>query len=170
MNTFDAILKRRSIRTYKNKEIPKKALEKILKAAMYAPSAHNEQPWHFIVLEQKDLLKKMASICPYAKMAENAPLGIIVCADMNLIKTENFWPQDCAAATMNLLLSAEEHQIGSVWTAVYPKTDIITGIKDLFDLPNEIIPFSFVLFGYPDKQSQMPEDRYKLERIHMNIW
>lgn len=170
MNTFDTILTRRSIRAYNDKKIPKKALEQILKAAMYAPSAYNEQPWHFIILEQKDLLKKMASICPHAKMAENAPLGIIVCADMNLIKTEDFWPQDCSAATLNLLLAAREQKIGSVWTGVYPKTNIVNGIKDLFALPDEIIPFSFILFGYTEKELQTSEGRYKKERIHMNLW
>jgi nitroreductase len=93
------IFKRRSIRKYKDKKVEKEKIEKLLKAAVAAPSAGNEQPWHFVVIRDRNILNHLAEVHPYAKMLKDAPLAVAVCGDLNKQRHEGFWVQDCAAAT-----------------------------------------------------------------------
>jgi nitroreductase len=165
MKTFDAISQRRSVRKYKDKKIPAKIVENILRAGMSAPSAHNEQPWRFIVVENKEKLLSASKISPYAGMAAKAPLAILVCCDTNFLKTEGFWPQDLSAAIQNMLLASVDLGLGAVWTGVYPREELIAGHRKLFSLPENIIPFAFIVFGYPDEEIKI-KDRFKKDRIN----
>lgn len=169
METLDAIKTRRSIRKYKSEQIPVKTIQTLLEAAMQAPSAGNEQPWHFIVIIEKELLGEIAKFNPYADMAGNAAFAILVCGDVNQEKYDNFWIQDCAAATQNLLLAAHDLGLGAVWTAVYPMGDRAEKYSSFFKLPSNIIPLALVPVGYPD-QVRGTENRFKEDRIHFNRW
>ena len=169
MEAYQALVSRRSIRSYTTKKIPKTTVDEIIKAAMHAPSANNQQPWEFIVIDSPSLLGKIPSFSPHAQMSKNAPLGILVCGKIENIPSEHFWPQDCAAATQNLLLAAHSHGIGSVWTGVYPKQEIMKGFSDLFSLPKSIIPFAYIVLGYPEKKP-FPKERFIKEKIHYNQW
>lgn len=109
------IATRTSIRDYEARPVEKEKVEKMLRAAMAAPTAMNKQPWHFVVVDQRSVLDSLAGANPYAKMLLKAPLAIVVCGDMD--KTiegggRDFWIQDASAATENLLLAA--HAMGSV--------------------------------------------------------
>ena len=89
MELIDAIMTRRSIRRYTSEKVSDKQLETILKAAMFAPSASNRQPWHFIVIDEKERLLDLTRLHPYAKALEEAPMAILVCGDEELSnKTE----------------------------------------------------------------------------------
>lgn len=169
MDFQDIILTRRSIRHFTDQKISEKQIETILKAAMYAPSARNEQPWHFIVVEQKDTLAKIAIVHPYAKMLNEAALAILVCADEKLEKSAGYWSTDCAAATQNILLSAHALGLGSVWLGVYPREERMNDIRKLFALPQNIHPFSLVALGYPNETKEYPQ-RFNTDRIHFNKW
>ena len=79
---MDAIYKRRSIRRYRDKAIPEDLIQKILKAGMNAPSAGNEQPWHFIVVDDREVLDQIPKFHPQSKMLHEAPAAIVVCADV----------------------------------------------------------------------------------------
>jgi nitroreductase len=120
MTVMEAILGRRSIRKYTSKAVPQDVINEMLKAAMYAPSAGNAQPWHFVVLTRRDMLDKAAEVHPHAQMAKQAPLAILVCVHLDLEKYPGNWVADCSAATQNLLLAAHEQGLGSVWCGVYP--------------------------------------------------
>jgi nitroreductase len=169
METIEAIHTRRSIREYQDKPIPDQLVTAMLKAAMASPSARNQQPWQFIVIEDPKLREKIPSICPYAQMIVNAPLAILVCGDLKIETAQGYWVIDCAAATQNLLLAAHALGLGAVWTGVYPREERMDGLTELFALPEYILPHSLVVIGYPAQYPDRP-DRFKPERIHINCW
>jgi nitroreductase len=167
--TMKSIYTRRSIRKYKDKKIDDKKIDELLKAGMCAPSAGNEQPWHFIVIEDKRIMERIPEFHPYAAMVKNASHVICVCADLNLQLYEGYWIQDCSASTQNILLMAEELGIGSVWLGVYPREERMNGLKKLLKLPDNIVPFCLISLGYPDEQKPA-NDTYFEERVHKNMW
>jgi nitroreductase len=169
METLKAILTRRSIRKYSTKNIPEEYYEVMLKAAMHAPSGRNRQPWHFILVNNREILKKIAEVSPSWKMLEEAASAIVVCGDLNLEESESFIIQDCSAATQNILLAAHELGLGSVWLGVHPREDRLEPIREILHIPAHIIPVSMVSLGSPDEDRDQP-DRYNLERIHQDRW
>lgn len=170
MTDFQEIIKtRRSIRKYLKKAIDKEQIMQLLEAAMYAPSARNEQPWHFIVVNEREILNKITEIHPYAAMLKDAPLAILVLADKSIETTEGYRVQDCSAATQNILLSAHAMGLATVWLGVYPRAERMLAISQLFCLPQNIEAISIIAIGYADEQKQFP-DRFKKERIHYNNW
>ena len=169
-----AIFERRSIRKYDpSKEVTKEQIEGLLKAAMFAPSACNTRAWDFIVVTDKAVKEKLAAVHPYAKMLTTASCAIIVCAlpkrqsEINI--AVGYFPQDCAAVTMNILLEATDTGLGSCWCGVYPKEDRIKELREIFSLPEEVIPFNIIAIGYP---SEKPEarGRFEPEKVHYNKW
>jgi nitroreductase len=169
MNTMDAILTRRSIRRFKTEKVPQEMIDKLLKAAMAAPSAGNEQPWQFIIINDEKIMKKIPAVSPYAAYAKDAPAAILVCGDTRLEMMKGFWVQDCCAAIQNILLAAQDMGLGAVWTAAYSLMDRVAGFQKLLNIPAEVIPLAFIPIGYPAEEKQ-PEDRFKKERVHLNTW
>ena len=169
MDTLKAIHTRRSIRDYQGKNIPEELVIEILKAAMAAPSARNQQSWEFVVITDTELREKIPAVCPFAQMIVGAPLAILICGNLKIETAQGYWVIDCAAATQNLLLAAHALGLGTVWTGVYPRVERMDGLTALFDLPEYILPHSLVVIGYPAQQPPQ-QDRFKPERIHFNGW
>ena len=169
MDLFDAIITRRSIRNYSGEPVSKDAIESILRAAMYAPSANNQQPWHFLVVDDDGIKEQITQIHPYAKMVKEASFGILICGDESLELSKGYWAVDCAAATQNLLLAAHGIGLGAVWCGVHPREERKAAFKKLFNLPDHIQPFAVVSIGKPAEEKPVPE-RFKPERIHWNVW
>lgn len=166
---MNSILKRRSIRKYKDIKVSDEVVEDLLRAAMAAPSAGNEQPWEFVVLRDKEVMKKITEIHPYSKMLLNSDLAIVVCGDEEKEVFKGYWVQDCSAATENILLAAQDMGLGAVWLGVYPIADRVEKIKEILGLPGNVIPLSIVPVGYPDEE-KTPADRFDEARIHLNRW
>lgn len=166
---MDAILNRKSIRKYKDIKVSDEIVEELLKAAMAAPSAGNEQPWEFIVLRDKSIMKKITEIHPYSKMLLNTDVAIVVCGDEAKEVFKGYWVQDCSAATENILLAAEDNGLGAVWLGVYPLEDRVEAVKELLNLPASVIPLSIIPVGYPDEDKK-PADRFNKARIHYDRW
>ncbi len=164
-----AILERRSIRKYTDKLISDKDLKELLQAAMAAPSAGNQQLWEFIIVEDKKILNEITKIHPYSQMLKNAPLAIVVCADLDKETNKGYWVQDCAAATENILIAAQYKGLGAVWLGVYPIEGRVKGLKELLNLPVRVIPLSIVSIGHPAEKKE-PSNRYNESRIHINKW
>ena len=163
---LENILSRKSVRNYVEGQISDIQYEKILRAAMAAPSAKNMQPWEFIVIKDKETLAKLADIMPYGKMLKNASGAIIVLGNMEKSgELKDFWYEDAAAATENMLLEIEALGLGGVWIGGYPVEERIKSIKEMFNLPDNIIPFNIISIGYPDGSDQ-PKDKWKPENIH----
>lgn len=169
MDVINAINKRRSIRKFKDIPVEKEKIELLLKAAMQAPSSINEQPWEFIVVENKDTLEKLSHTHPYALAMKNGAVGIIVLVNKDYVlakgPAEPLWQHDLSAASENILLEAVELGLGATWMAVAPIEERTSYIKDLFKLPENIIPFNMIIVGYPEYEKNH-EDRFKPERIH----
>ena len=166
---MDAVLNRRSIRKYQDREVAEDDIEDLLKAGMSAPSAGNEQPWHFIVIDDRETLNKIPEIHDYADMVKEAPVAILVCGDLNEQKHGGFWDQDCAAATENILITIQDKGLGGVWCGIHPNKKRIKEFNQLFDLPEDVIPFSLISVGYP-AESKPPAERFDKSRIHKNQW
>jgi len=166
---MDAILKRRSVRKFTNQDISDEFIKKLLAAGMSAPSAGNEQPWHFIVVRNKEALKTLSECGPYARALAGAPAGIVVCADLGLERHEGYWAQDCSACTENILIEAAALGLGAVWLSVYPPQDRVRYVKDFFHLPEQVIPFAMVAVGYPAQTIAVPE-RFNESRLHYEKW
>ena len=114
METIETILSRRSVRSYTDQPVSDEIITLLLKAAMQAPSAGNAQPWHFIIIKDKLLLKEIPKFHKTAPMVANAPAAIVICADLNLEKYPGCWVLDCSAAAENLLLAAHDLDLGAV--------------------------------------------------------
>ncbi len=166
---MDAILSRKSIRKYKNIKVSDEIVEELLKAGMAAPSAGNEQPWEFIVLRDKEIMKKITEVHPYSQMLLNTNVAIVVCGDEAKEIYKGFWVQDCSAATENILIAAEDKGLGAVWLGVYPMEDRVNAVKELLNLPNSVIPLSIISVGYPDEQKNSA-NRFNKARIHYDRW
>ena len=136
---------------------------------MHAPSAGNEQPWHFVILTDRELLDKIPDFHPYAGMLAEAPVAVLVCGDPRQEKHPGMWVQDCAAATQNLLLAAHAKGLGAVWVGVHPREDRIEPLRRLMALPEVVIPFALIPIGHPAETPES-EDRYRPELIHLNKW
>ena len=169
MKNIDFILTRRSIRKYTTETVSPEDIELLLKAASYAPSANNYQPWHFIVITEREILNKLSEVHPYGKMLKNAPLAILVCGDSNVQEMIGYQAVDCSAATENLLLAAHAIGLGGVWLGVYPREQRMKDIKELFHLPEHINPINLVSIGHPNEKKDVPE-RFNPTKIHYNIW
>ena len=164
------IISRRSIRKFlKDKKVSDEDIESIFRCAMSAPSAGNQQPWHFVIIKDRTTLDKIPDIHPHARMCLEAPLAILICADLSSEKHKGFWVQDCSAACENMLLGIHFIGLGGVWVGIYPNQIRVDEFKRLFSLPEHIVPFCLVPIGYPNEE-KAPEDRFKEERIHFEIW
>ena len=169
MDAMDAISSRRSIRKYTKEAVPEDIINQLLEAAMSAPSAGNEKPWHFIVVNDRQILDEIPKYHPYADALKHAPLAIVVCGDLNLEILEGFWLQDCSAATENILIAAQAKGLGAVWLAIHPRQERVVVIQKLLGLPSYIMPLCVVAIGYPaEKKSR--ENRFDPSRIHQNVW
>jgi nitroreductase len=115
MDVTKAILSRRSIRKYTEEPVSDTDIEALLTAAMHAPSAVNEQPWHFVVIKSRDILQEVSRLIRTAPMAKYAAAAIAVCGDKNLEKFPGLWVLDCSAAAENILLEAAGRRLGAVW-------------------------------------------------------
>ena len=169
MDAIEAILTRRSIRSYRDETVSDEVIETLLHAAMAAPSAGNQQPWQFVVIRERAILDAIPTVHPHAKMAAEAPLAIVVCGDTTLVKHKGFWVQDCAAAVENLLLAAHASELGAVWCGVHPNVEREGGFRAFLSLPEEIIPLALIVIGHPNEEKP-PSERYDATRVHRDRW
>jgi len=169
MDVLETIRTRRSVRKFQDRPVPPQLIEQVLAAAMSAPSARNAQPWHFVVIDDRELLAEIPRINPNARMAAAAAAAILVCGDLELEKSAGFWVVDCAAATENLLLAAHALGLGAVWTGIYPRQQRVEGFRRMLQLPENVVPHSLVPLGYPAEQPEAA-DRYRPDRIQRNRW
>ncbi len=169
MDAIEAILSRRSIRKYTDDPLPDLVVYEILRAAMSAPSAGNEQPWHFVVIRDRETLNRIPEVHPRAQMLKDAQAAVLICGDLGLEKHKGFWVQDCSAATENLLLAASAKGLGAVWLGIYPREDRVEGLRRMLDIPRSVIPFALVPLGHP-AEKKPKEDRFNSDRIHLERW
>lgn len=167
---MDEIFNRRSIRKFTDEEVDDEKIEKLLRAAMQAPSAANQQPWEFIVVREKKALKELSEVSLYAKPTEGSSVTIVLLADSNYFKVPTAWEQDLGAASQNILLEAVHLKLGAVWMGIATSETATENVTKLYQLPENIKPFALIAVGYPAEQKNEFVDRYKPERIHYEKW
>lgn len=166
---METLFKRRSIRRYTDEPVAPEQIRRILEAAMVAPSAGDQRPWEFVVIDDRKTLDTVPSIHPHSNMIREASVAILVCGDPSREKHKGYWAQDCSAAVMNILLEAVELDLGAVWLGVYPREDRVEGLRKLLGIPEGIIPFALVPVGHV-REPKPPAERFEETRIHRNKW
>lgn len=169
MQLLEALKTRRSIRKYKDKPVSNNLLEQIIEYGMYAPSAVNKQPWHFIIFRNEDTINELINVHPNAAMLKQADSGILICYDKTLEHDKGYGIIDCSAATQNMLLAAHDMGLGACWIGIHPRQQRISALAEAFKLPEHIIPFAVVSVGYSNETKNTP-DRLRKERIHYEMW
>ena len=169
MDAFDCLLNRRSVRDFRDGVVPEETIVKVLTAAMYAPSAGNQRPWHFVVIRERAALDRIMGFHPHAGMLRDARLAIAVVADTNSEKYPGYWVIDCAAATENLLLAIHASGLGGCWLGIYPREDRVKELADILGLPPGVAPHSLVAVGFPSSDIPRPE-RFEPGSIHKERW
>ena len=169
MDAFDAIYNRRSIRSYTDQPVGQDVIEDLLRAAMAAPSAGNQQPWQFVVIDDRRILDAIPEYHEYSAMLKQAPLAIVVCGDARLAKLEGYWAQDCSAATQNLLLAAHASGLGAVWLGVYPREERVAAVRQVLGIPETVVPLNLISIGHPAEEKE-PRTQYDESRVHRERW
>lgn len=172
MNNFsELITQRRSIRKYTPDPLTTEEVELILKAGLKSPTSKNAKPWHFIAIEDKELLAQL-SLCKKmgSKLIADCSLAIVVAVDPLV---SNVWIEDGSIASIMMQLQAEDLGIGSCWIQIrerYTASDTSSEeyVKELLDIPMQLQILSIIAFGYKD-QEKPPHDDEKLEweKVHI---
>ena len=169
MSSYDDLLTRRSVRSFvPGKKISAEDMKKLLRAAMYAPSARNCQPWEFIVVDNDDVIREISGVHPYASFLKDAGQAVVVCGNLEEQYDKDYWTVDCAAAAENLLLACHSLGLGACWCGIYPNQERIEAFTRLFDLPTHIKPLALVVIGYPRLEARQPSDRFNETKVHYN--
>ena len=166
---LDAIFNRYSCRNFEDKAVDKADIDLILKAAMQAPSAGNQQPWEFIVVDKPELLEKLTKVSPYATPVKTAKCAIVILGNNKICKYPENIDMDLSACAQNILLQATNLGLGSVWLGIAPLEDRMKNVREIFNLEEYIRPFAIIPIGYPKREFKQ-KLRYDEKRVHFNSY
>ncbi|HEY8395450.1 MAG TPA: nitroreductase family protein [Bacilli bacterium] len=163
---MNSIFKRRSVRNYLPDTVEKEKIDQILRAAMQAPSARNQRPWRFLVIQDRKKLDKLAEAAPNLSRLKDAPLAIFTFFDKENLLAPLFVQQDLSVATMNILLEAAELGLGTCWLGLYPNTERTSLVNKALGTPDNLEVFSVITIGYPkDPDALYFIDRFEPEKV-----
>jgi nitroreductase len=168
---IDDLFARRSIRAFTPEPVDPAQVETILKAAMAAPSAANRKPWHFVVVTDARVRRALAQAHPHAAAVVESPLAVVPCGDpsLSIADRQDYWIQDLAAATENILLAATGLGLGSVWCGVYPVPERVEAVRRVLGIPERVTPFALIAIGHPAEHKD-PRTQYDPQRVHRERW
>jgi len=166
MDASENIFSRKSVRKFLSKEIEQEKIDTLLKAAMSAPSAMNFQPWHFVVIKEKENKDRVIAHMPFGKY--DSPVIIIPC--VKNLRSVPFHTDlsncDLSAASENILLAAHALGLGAVWCAIYPSKARAKAIKKELGLSFGLTPFCAIYIGYPDPNDKgQVKNKYKEKNV-----
>lgn len=169
---IENIMTRMSVRQFTDQPVAKDTLDLLVKAGMAAPSARDLRPWSFVVVTEKAVLDSLNANHPYANL-KTATAAIIVCGDVTPDPergVNEYWVQDCSAATENILLAAHAYGLGAVWCGVYPSEERVAPVKQILSIPENWMPLNIITLGWPDDPNAKPKDKWNESKIHYNNW
>jgi nitroreductase len=149
MDVQEAIRNRRSIRAYKDTPVEREKLDKILAAGRWAPSASNKQPWHFIVVQDDGIRKRLANVHPYGRFMAQSPVVIVALGEPD--RHPRYHLADPHQAVQNMLLAAYAEGLGTCWMGVRD-TSIEPKFREILDIPEDFRVICSVSLGYPDQE------------------
>ncbi len=164
------IFLRRSIRSYSDKEISTRDLERLAEAGLMAPSARNQDSRGLIIVNDKSILLELASMSKYASFLKEAKACILVIGiNKDTIPTLHMQECDLAATTENILLEATHLGIGSCWLGTYPVKERMDYVKNTLNISDNDFVYSVIALGYPkDPNAFYEKDKIKKENICWN--
>jgi len=155
MQTYETILKRRSVRSFTNEQVSDENIRLLLEAAMAAPSAMNKKPWFFYVVKNEEKLQELRHTHRFTNY--HSPLNIVVCGNLKRKlgnRPEDFWIQDCSAAIENILIEAVELGLGTCWCGLYPLKSPVKHLREILDVPEHLVPLGLLHIGYPNEEKE----------------
>lgn len=161
---MNSIFHRVSIRRYQDKPVEEEKIEAVLRAAMQAPSAANQQPWEFYVVTNKEKIKELAAVSPYATPAANAPVVIVPVYRKDCI-LPMYAEIDLSIAVENMWLETDAQGLGGVWLGIAPREERMAAIEKVLSIPDGLRAFALFSLGYPAEE-RLQQNRYDESRIH----
>ena len=161
---MNPIYTRVSIRKYQDRPVEKEKTLAILRAAMQAPSAANQQPWEFFVVTNRAKLEALSEVSPYAGMTKDAPMAIVA-AYRKDCSVPAYAQIDMSIAMENLWLETSMQGLGGVWLGIAPQEERMTAVEEIIELPDTMRAFAIFPYGYPAEEKPQ-EDRFDESRIH----
>ncbi|WP_432641672.1 nitroreductase family protein [Acidaminococcus sp.] len=160
---MENLFHRTSVRKYLAKPVEKEKLLQILRAAMAAPSACNQQPWRFTVVTDQGLIAKLAGVSRFSTFAAEAPVLLVISCWKDCQLPE-FAPVDTSAALENLWVETDALGLGGVWMGVYPRPERMAKVAEIAGLPEDEEAFAMFALGYPAQEIRQ-HDRFHEEWI-----
>jgi len=161
---MNSIFTRVSIRKYQDRPVEKEKTLAILRAAMQAPSAANQQPWEFFVVTNKEKLLALSKVHPYSGMVKNAPVAIVA-AYRKDCRLPDYAQIDLSIAMENLWLETDAQGLGGVWLGIAPWEERMKPVEEILDMPETLRAFAIFPYGYPAEERKQ-QDRFDESRIH----
>ena len=158
------IFSRVSIRKYQDRPVEKEKTLAMLRAAMQAPSAANQQPWEFYVVTNKEKLDALSKVHAYAGMTKDAPVAIVA-AYRKECRLPDYAQIDLSAAMENLWLEADAQGLGGVWIGIAPWEERMKPVEEILNIPDTMRAFAIFPYGYPAEERKQ-QDRFDEKRIH----
>lgn len=162
---MNEIFRRISVRKYTDQPVEPEKIEQILRAAMAAPSAGNQQPWEFYVVRDKNVIKALSQCSPYAACAAKASVVIVPCMRTKGLRWERLGAIDLSCAVENMLLEITSLGLGGVWLCVTPETERMEKADAALGLGDDLHAFAIIPIGYP-AEDRPQQDRFDESRIH----
>lgn len=162
---MSGIFHRVSIRKYLDKPVEQEKIVTMLRAAMAAPSACNQQPWEYYVVADKEKIVSLSQSSPYATCVKDAPVVFVACYRKNDLIAPSYVEIDMSASVENLLLQADELGLGAVWIGIAPIEERMDNVAKVIGLPENLSAFALISCGYPG-ESRPQQDRYEENRVH----
>jgi len=149
MDAIEAIMKRRSARSYRRDPIPMEKLRKVLEAARVAPSAENRQPWYFVVVTDQEKIKSISKTGRFASFIGGCPAVIVGCSDP---KASPKWHVvDTAIAMENMVIAATAEGLGTCWVGSFDEGRV----KELLKIPDRLRVIAMLALGYPKRKTDL---------------
>ncbi|CAG5089264.1 NADPH-dependent sulfur oxidoreductase D subunit [Thermobacillus xylanilyticus] len=167
MDVLAAIEKRREITQFKSDPIPQDVMDKLSRALYLAPSGNNLPSREFILITEKEMLRKLTPTTPYMQWLEQAAGAVVIIADPALSK---YWLQDASIAGGFAWLTAVSLGLGAAWGAVYHAEDAAESakrekhVRDLLGIPGQYRVVAIIGLGYPAVEPP-PKEMYPPERV-----
>lgn len=162
---MNEIFERISVRKFENREVEQEKIEKILRAAMAAPSAGNQQPWEFYVVKDKSVIKALSEVSPYSGCVAGAPVVVVPCYKTEGLRFPEYDTIDLSIATENILLEITSLGLGGVWIGIAPIEERIKSVDEILGIGDKLHTFALVPLGYP-AEDRPQQDRYEESRVH----
>lgn len=167
MNFDEVVKKRRSVRQYQAKKVTPETVEKILRTAMWSPSARHERNWQFVVVNDPTKIKQLAAVKTHAAHVAQASVVIVVCSEPG-----DFWLEDASIVAQMIYLAATNEGLGTCWTQIRSDSgEQEAYVREILGIPAEIRVLCLMPLGYPALQlEEHTEKEFEEEKIHTNCW